>query len=271
MKKLDNADLMEQLEQLTTPQLDDMLRSELERECPDDETVRAILRILRRRELDMPVETGDRVEAAWQDFRKKTDRKSTGFGKPLLKAAAILVACGLLLAVFTQQTSAGRFWERLAAWSDSIFQLFSREHRGRSSDGYVFRTDNPGLQELYDTVSQLGVTAPVIPMWLDGEYQLVDCKVTELRNYVKVLATFSCGNKTVGAELKIYEEITSSKYHKNEPDAEPYESNGVVHYIFRNHELWTVVWTKGNAECYLSIDCRDDVYRVINSIYVSEE
>lgn len=271
MKKLDNADLMEQLEQLTTPQLDDMLRSELERECPDDETVRAILRILRRRELDMPVETGDRVEAAWQDFRKKTDRKSTGFGKPLLKAAAILVACGLLLAVFTQQTSAGRFWERLAAWSDSIFQLFSREHRGRSSDGYVFRTDNPGLQELYDTVSQLGVTVPVIPMWLDGEYQLVECKVTELPNAVKVRATMLCADKSAIFEMSIYSEPISREYHKNVPDAVPYESNGIFHHIFQNRDLWAVVWERDNVECFISVDYQEDVHRVINSIYTTEE
>lgn len=271
MKELHNEPLMASLEQLSTPQLEDMLRSEVKKDQPEATTVRAIMDILRRREEEPAVETGARMEAAWQDFRRKTEQRSGSFRKQFLKAAAVMVACGLLLAVFTQEVSAGRLWDRIAAWTDSIFELFSREQRGRSTGEYTFRTDNPGLQELYDTVTQLGVTVPVIPMWLDGEYELENCKIEGMPNITKVVASFLCDEKSAVFQINIYDNNIAREYHKNEPDAEPFESNGVIHYIFRNQSVWTVVWTRKNVECYLSIDCRDDVYRVINSIYTSEE
>jgi len=271
MKELHNEPLMASLEQLSTPQLEDMLRSEVKKDQPEATTVRAIMDILRRREEEPAVETGARMEAAWQDFRRKTEQRSGSFRKQFLKAAAVMVACGLLLAVFTQEVSAGRLWDRIAAWTDSIFELFSREQRGRTTGEYTFRTDNPGLQELYDTVTRLGVTVPVIPMWLDGEYELEDCKVTESRNDVKVLAALLCDDKTVSFELKIYKETASREYHKNNPEAEPYESNGVIYYIFKNQDLWVVVWSRDNLECLMAMDGQDDVYRVIDSIYATEE
>lgn len=264
MKVLHKEGSMAGLEQLATPLLEDMLRAEAVKECPDAPTVRAIMRILRQRASAASAQT----DTARKEFRPQTGKKAY---KPLLRAAAIAVVCGLMLAVFAQQASAGRFWERLAAWSDSIFELFGLERRGRSSDEYEFRTDNPGLQELYDTVTELGVTVPIVPMWLDGEYELEKCKITESRSDVKVLAALLCDDKTVNFDLKIYEESVSREFHKDELDAEPYESNGVIHYIFQNHDAWIVVWTRNNVECNISIDCRDDVHRVINSIYTSEE
>lgn len=272
MNELYNDGLLASLKQLSTSQLEDMLRSEAQKEQPEPYTVRAILKILRQRDADKPVETNGQIDAAWQNFRRKTEKKSGGFRKPFLKAATILVACGLLLAVFTQDVSANRLLERLAAWTDSIFELFSREHRGKSTGEYVFQTDNPGLQELYDTVSQLGVTVPVIPMWLDGEYELDYCTVKETPTGEKVVAGLINGSKIVSFEINMYKNEPPREFHKNEPDAEPYESNGVVHYIFKNHGLWVIVWARDNLECFLTIENQEDaVYRTINSIYGSEE
>lgn len=272
MKELHNEPLMASLEQLSTPQLEDMLRSEVKKDQPEATTVRAIMDILRRREEEPAVETGARMEAAWQDFRRKTEQRSGSFRKQFLKAAAVMVACGLLLAVFTQEVSAGRLWDRIAAWTDSIFELFSREQRGRSTGEYTFRTDNPGLQELYDTVTRLGVTVPVIPMWLDGEYELESCRVVESPADKKVTAAFEDENRTAAFEIRIFEEGAPREYHKNDPDAIPYESNGILHHVFQNHGLWVVVWTRENIECSLTIDCQEHaVYRTINSIYGSEE
>ena len=48
--------------------------------------------------------------------------------------------------------------------------------------------------------------------------------------------------------------------------------NGVIHNLFRNEELWTVVWTRDNVECSVFIDCQEDALRrVLESIYVMEE
>lgn len=272
MKEFNNASLRETLERLSTPELDAILRTELEKEPPDEYAVRLILKVLREREADYPVETNEQIDKAWKEYAKKTAPSQTKFRTPLLKVAAILLVCGLLLFTLPQEASAGSFFDRIVAWTESIFELFSPSDSSKVQKEYVFQTDHPGLQELYDTVTELGVTVPVVTMWLDEGYELVDCKVTSSPVTTKVLAHFYDGSKYATFELNIYSQNISSEYHKDEPDAEKYESSGVIHNVFRNEDLWTVVWIRDNIECFVAIDCSEDVlYQILDSIYTMEE
>ena len=70
MKEQSNVTLLESLEQLTTPQLDDMLRVELEKELPEEHTVRLILKVLRAREADFPVVRNGQINAALKTYRR---------------------------------------------------------------------------------------------------------------------------------------------------------------------------------------------------------
>lgn len=272
MKEFNNASLRETLERLSTPELDAILRAELEKEPPDEYAVRLILKVLREREADYPVETNEQIDKAWKEYEKKTAPSQTKFRTPLLKVAAILLVCGLLLFTLPQEASAGSFFDRITAWTESIFELFSPSDFGKVQKEYVFRTEHPGLQELYDTVTKLGVTVPVVPMWLDEGYVLVYCKAINTPTTTKVTASFRCGNKEVLYELNIYSQNIAREYHKNAPDAEQYESGGVIHNMFLNRELWTVVWARDNVECSIIIECQEDVlYGILDSIYTSEE
>lgn len=272
MKEFNNTSLRESLERLSTPELDAMLRAELEKEPPDEHAVRLILKVLREREADYPVETNEQIDKAWREYEKKTAPSQPAFRTQLLKAAAILLVCGLLLFTLPQEASAGSFFDRITAWTESIFELFSPSDSGKVQKEYVFQTDHPGLQELYDTVTELGVTVPVVPMWLDEGYELAYCKTSSTPTTTKVTASFRCGNKEVMYELNIYSQNISSEYHKDEPSANKYESNSVIHNVFRNEGLWMAVWTRDNIECFLTVDCQEDtLHQILDSIYTMEE
>lgn len=272
MKEFNNASLRETLERLSTPELDAILRTELEKEPPDEYAVRLILKVLREREADYPVETNEQIDKAWKEYAKKTAPSQTKFRTPLLKVAAILLVCGLLLFTLPQEASAGSFFDRIAAWTENIFELFSPSNSGKVQKEYVFQTEHPGLQELYDTVTELGVTVPVVPMWLDPTYVLQDCKVTATPVVTYVYASFSNWEKEIIYELNIYSDNVDREYHKNEPDAEQYESNSATHNLFQNEESWMVVWTRDNVECSLFVECQEDtLYKILDSIYTMEE
>ncbi len=272
MKEFNNTSLRESLERLSTPELDAMLRAELEKEPPDEYAVRLILKVLREREADYPVETNEQIDKAWREYEKKTAPSQTNFRTPLLKVAVILLVCGLLLFTLPQEASAGSFFDRIAAWTESIFELFSPSDSGKVQKEYAFQTDHPGLQELYDTVTELGVTVPVVPMWLDSAYILEKCKVTETPIATRITATFLCENEETVFEFNIFSQNVAAEYHKDEPDAEKYERNGVVHNLFHNDGLWMVVWTRDNIECFLTIDCQEDtLHQILDSIYMMEE
>lgn len=271
MKELNKSSLSQTLEKLPTSELDIMLRAELEKELPDEYAVRLILKVLREREQDYPIETNAQIEQAWEKYERKTAPKEVRGSRKMLKAAAVLIVAGLLLFALPQEVKAETFFDRIAAWTDSIFALFSPGEK-RAEQEYVFQTDNPGLQELYDTVTAQGVTVPVVPMWLEDGYVLDECKVTNTPIVTRVTGTFLKKNSMMTFESNIYSQNVAKEYHKNEPDAEQYEKNGIIHDVFQNEELWTVVWTRDNVECSLAIDCQEDVlYRILNSIYSVEE
>lgn len=263
-------DLPESLEQLPTTRLDDMLRWETEQALPDEEKIRQILKVLRQRERDYPVAADARIEKAWERYRRKTAAGRTG--SALVKVAAVLVLCCLLLLSVPQEANAGSVFQRIGAWTESVFELLDRWGQEDPSKAYRFRTAHPGLQELYDTVTELGVTAPVVPMWLEEGYELVDCKVSASPITSKITAQFFDGEKTAVIEINVYSDSIPREFHKNETSVAKREYNGVVHYIFQNKKMWTAVWASDNIECSVVIECQEAVlYRILDSIYTMED
>ena len=272
MKEQYNVSLQESLEQLPTSQLDAMLQAELEKEIPDEHAVRLMLKVLREREADFPVVSNPQIDNAWKRFQEKTARKSNGVQRPLSKAAVLLILCGLLLFVLPQDAQAENFFDRITAWTENVFALFSEWNRSDTPKEYRFQTAHPGLQEIYDAVVDLGVSVPVVPMWLDNGYILDRMNKIITPTYSKVNAVLLDGEMKVIFELNIYADNIPREFHKNKENVQTYERNDIVHYIFQNNELWTVVWTRDNLECYIVIECQEDVlYKILDSIYVMEE
>ena len=67
--------LRERLEQMSTEQLDKLLREELDRKAPSGAFVRTVLQVLWEREKDMPPEITPGIEAAWERFRERDAKK----------------------------------------------------------------------------------------------------------------------------------------------------------------------------------------------------
>ena len=272
MRELDNSICPEALAQLPTPELDEMLHAEVEKELPDAQLVRRILQILWEREADFPVEMNEKIEKAWDRYQKKTDPRRKFLSSPAIKAAAVVLIAGLLALTLPQSAVAERFFERLSAWTESIFDLFSTGEQSARSLEYEYRTDHPGLQELYDAVAEQGVTVPVVPMWFEEEYVLDLCDVVLTPSAAKVAATFDSGEKEAVFEINIYYDNIPREFHKKKSDAYAYELNGVIHYVLQNKDLWTVVWSQENVDCSIVVECQEDVlYRILDSIYTMEE
>lgn len=272
MKEQFNVSLLASLEQLSTPQLNTMLQSELEKELPDEYAVRLILKVLRNRESDYPVVFNEQIDDAWKKYERKIQNTASSFKKSLVKAAVILVLCSMFLFTLPQEANATSFFDRIAAWTESVFQLFSRSDLNNSQNEYIFQTEHPGLQKLYDEVTKLGVTSPVVPMWLDLEYNFNQYKITTTPTTTKILAIFDSGNNEAVFEMNIYSSNIPREFHKDVQQAKKYERNEIRHYIFQNRDLWTVVWAQDNIECSLYISCQEDVlYRILDSIYTLEE
>lgn len=278
MRQPNNTSLRERLEPMSTAELDALLQAELHREPPDKETLLVLVELLKQREAGNPVQITPEIEEAWTAYRRDMDKLDRKYSRRrrasvwLARAASVAVIVGVLLAALVPQSAqAESFWKRLARWTDSIFEFISPGAEESEPEEYVFRTDNPGLQQVYDAVVEMGVTEPVVPMWLPEGYELVEYIVdsTQTRNYIYV--RFSNGSNKIVFKISIYLLGAPNEYDKDETQVQIIELCGTTYNIMQNNGIWIVVWTKENIECSFAIDCQEDtLYKILKSIYTME-
>lgn len=275
MKFNNVAVLRETLEQMETQQLDERLHAELRKEQPDGQLVCLIGSVLWERERDTLPEIDENIQRAWEQYQEKTQPKPKKL-KPmncfLLKAASLILVLLTLSALLPQKAEASNFFQRFIAWTSDVFSLLSPADNGKRDEAYVFRTDNPGLQEVYNKVTELGVTVPVVPMWLPEGYELVECVVNKAPNKTYMTATFSDGITDLVYQLDKYAGNITSSYSKDENNIRVIERGGIDHTLMHNKDLLVAVWTIENVECSIGLDCQEDVLtQILESIYTMEE
>lgn len=275
MQSGDLASRRGELELLSTKQLDWMLQVELQKPEGDPDEVRLILAVLKEREKTAPIQPDDRESPTWKKYLSRmgqtTDKPAKQSARILRAACMVAVLC-LLLAAASGTAEAETFWARLVRWSDSVIEFFSPDNSGGGDQEYVFKTDHPGLQQVYDTVVKLGITEPVVPMWLPEGYELISCKEMSTKKKTTLTAYFQSGEKIINYNIGVYSENVMNKYQKNDADVTVIEIEGIDFYIVRNTDAWVAVWVKENIECSISVDCQEDeFYKILRSIYDKEE
>lgn len=263
--------LRRNLADLSVTQLRTMLNEEVQKDVPDDDLVLAILHILEDRDPVAVEGESDREKEAWHLFRKrvrarKKDRKKNTHN--LMRVASIVLVFCLLFALVPQQAEADNWWQRLTKWTDEFFGFFREEEDTFQLENYEFRTDNPGLLQVYDAVTELGVTIAAVPMWLPEGYELAECTTVETPTKKYVCASFLNNDSVCVLQINVLRTEGAKAYFKDEIPVQVYEKCGMKHNVIRNTENWSVTWTKDNIECAIFIDCTEDVLReIIESIY----
>lgn len=266
-------DLRFELVQMSSSELSQLIRAETGKETPDDDLVLTALEILEERKADRSVELGPESREAWEDYLEKFRARQK---KPLLtlgnlaKAASIVLILGVLLVSgLTQEAHAGSLWKIIAQAGESIFQYVNIGQKETEPEEYVFQSDNPGLQQVYEAVvTELGVTEPVVVQWLEEGYELTTLDIIETPAKKGVHAVFCNSTSEIVLVFDQMQKDLSQRYYKTETRVDVYEYNGVIHNFVQNNELWLVSWTKQNLKCSISINCQEDVLKqIIKSIY----
>ena len=276
MKERNMPDLRNQWEPLSTPELEAMLQAELKQKTPDEEKVILLLHILEDRERESPLELSFQEAEAWQRYKQNVMSRQGKRKLPprwLSVAASVVLIVGILVSVVPQQAAAESFWQMLQRMTHSMMEYFSpRDKFDDVEKNYVFETDNPGLQQVYDAVVELGVTEPVVPMWLPEGCELAEFEEKNTPVMKGVWANFSNGEQEVVYKLDVYKGEPAHQYYKDDTHYESHEREGTTYHITRNNERWAVVWEKDNIECLLTLDCAEDtLWRILDSIYVMED
>lgn len=274
MKNNSKTGLRSALEQLPEEELKDLLQAELERPEPDGDSVRLILRVLEEKGRGREAPMTPRKEQAWQIYCRRVEslrRSRTLRLAPALRAAVVLLVLTLCLSFLPRQAQAESFWEMLQRISSTVMTYFNKEEE-ITELGYSFKTDNPGLQEVYDAVTELGVTDPVVPMWLPDGSDLNELSTFTSPMSTGVYASFFCQDREIIYKLNVYEGEPAHQFYRDETYYDSYERNGATYRITRNNDYFIVVWSKENIECSIAIYCNEEILqKILGSIYTMEE
>lgn len=263
-------DLLGSLKEMSSEQLSRLIQEETAKETPNDDLVLIALDILEDREKEEPVKLGPKGKAAWKKYQSKVRSrhpKTILIWKPLMQAASVVLIITLLFALLPTQANAETWWERLARWTDDFFSFFNPNESDVPEDVYVFQTENKGLQQVYEAVVELGVTEPVVPMWLPSDYSLIELRKLETPTKKSVIATFSSDTGEVVLRINTLNGNERGQYYKDDSTVQQYENYGNIYNIIKNNQNTVVIWSQNNIESAFTIDCQEDVlYKIIESI-----
>lgn len=268
-----NTQLLQELEQLSSQELSQMLHTQLEKDKPDGELVRQLLILLKAREPAYSEQLTPEQEAAWQQFKKDCaeDREYLQARKKprwFAGMAAMAVIAVLLLFTIPAAESAQTVLERLGSWKDSVLAFFAPTEE---QPQYVFQTDHPGLQQIYDELTSLGVTRPVVPTWIPEGYELSEFNTTNTPAKIRIYAVLTNGERAITFRINIYGADAPRQYEITNSDTKEVDMAGIIHSISNNNDAWMAIWSSDNLECSLTVDCQEDIlYRILESIYVTE-
>lgn len=273
MKEKNISFRREELEKISTLELDQILRTELDSDTPERETVLLVLSILEDRDPTNSPKCPEGAKEAWDDFVNRTNYSKQPIEKPIRKprewflpvAAAAAIVLILLISV-PQAVGAENIFEILGRWTCDLFS-FSNEVEDQSNETYIFQTDHEGLQQLYDAVVEQGVTAPVVPTWIPEGYELGQLEVKFFDENTKIGTLFLNGDKYIQFAIEIYDGSTRNTYPKDDINVELYEQEGLCYYIMSNENTHKAIWENKNVECMLvTNDTREMLYSILSSI-----
>lgn len=257
--------------QLPTKELDLVLQAELKKEHPNEEVVLPILRILEEREKDYPADETPEVLAMLEKLnkRKTSSKQSKNRRGWVAGIAAVAAAACIIVMALPRTVGAESIFDVLFRWTGEVFEFFTPHQDATNPPvDYLFETDNPGLQQLYDKVTEYGITDPVVPMWLPDGFELVNFEAAPVReNGYKVNTVFEWDKRSISVTYRITNNITT-KFEKDETVVEIYDYENVSHFVLENGENISVTWTIDGVECAMNTNmAKKDIYTIIRSIY----
>lgn len=256
--------------QLPTEELDQILQAELRKEYPSEEVVLPILQELEDRERGLLVETPPEVLEILEKLNKhETSSKQSLYRRRWLAGIAAVAAAACIVVMALPRTAGAQsLSDLLFRWTESIFEFFTPEQNASNPPvDITFVTENPGLQQLFDTVNQQGVTEPVVPQWLPEGFELTELVETPISGGTKIHGAFEKNNQFVNLTYWLFADTTAAMEKEGTP-LEVYEHADVGHVILENMDNFSVTWTVAGVKCAISASVsKQDVYTIIQSIY----
>ena len=271
------------LEQLSTEQLEDILRADLASEDQEnDEAVFHILEVLEKREKENPTGRLPDTDQAWKEFQQyynipegegqslypvrsdperhsapTSTKRSRRFRprKILIVAAVLVLMFGSML---TAQAAGVDVFGAIGRWTEETFH-------------FDIVQDNDRTSLFQETATQAKIPQDFVPTWVPDGFEGAEPQVDTVENYMtSIICVYSNQEKTYSVDIEHYynkADIETLVIEKDDTNVCSYESNGKTFYIMSDMEYLTVTWTDGVfVETISGQLSMDEIKQIIDSI-----
>ena len=264
----------EMLARLPREELRRMLTEELQKDTQqiDDAFVRLLLAELQARGADATFTDDEEVIAACEKFRAATQISNKyRYRSWMLKIASVVLVLGVLFFALPAAAEAKNTSDVLTWWSDSLFQLFRPGSRPNVEE-YVFETDHPGLQQIYDAVTEAGIITPIVPSELGDNFILTELKTLSSPEDASIHSRLTSDYNEILFTVITHSQQAMLQHEKKSENIAVWNIAGIDHYVIANTDMFIITWAIDNIECTVTTDCpEDDIYKLIYSIYYMSE
>lgn len=278
------------LEQLSTEQLEDILRADLASEDQEnDEAVFHILEVLEKREKENPTGRLPDTDQAWQEFQKyynipegegeslypirNTQEKRSASvptkTRRVFRPRKILVVAAVLILMFggmlTAQAAGVDVFGAIGRWTEENFQFVLPTTN---------QSDTVGINDDFQKASEkFGLPSSFVPTWCPEGFTSAEPLEEHIKNHSDSIScqyTNTTENKFYLVTISQYysaDVLNATVFEKDDSSVITYQSNGKNFYIFSNLENLTATWADENYCITITGEITlDQIKNIIDSI-----
>ena len=284
------------LEQLSTEQLEDILRADLASEDQEnDEAVFHILEVLEKREKENPTGHLPDTDQAWKEFQQyynipegegeslyptysependdkniqtlKTNEPRT---RPRFRMRRGLVVAAILIVMFgsmlTAQAAGVDVFGAIGRWTEENFQFVLPTTN---------QSDTVGINDDFQKASEkFGLPSSFVPTWCPEGFTSAEPLEEHIKNHSDSIScqyTNTTENKFYLVTISQYysaDVLNATVFEKDDSSVITYQSNGKNFYIFSNLENLTATWADENYCITITGEITlDQIKNIIDSI-----
>jgi len=190
-------------------------------------------------------------------------RKNIRFALRTAIVAAVLIVivlCGSLMA----SASGRELWQTVARWTKETFGFTS------VSVGVDQKHIYPEDNDPRDALLKYGITDPLLPTWIPDGYSYKEFEAVETPTRRVFYIQYADGDYWIGMTITALSSAPVRAYEKDDENTDVYKKNGIDHYIIKNVEETTIIWTASTYECSIGGQFSvEEARNIIDSIYRS--
>lgn len=272
------------LEQMSTEELEDLLRREVAASEDNLDLILAIMEVIKGREVEQDPLIDE--DTAWNTFLARNNlpasteqstetseqtAKENGVSAPTKKRAHKKLYMGISVAVLLCLLSSIMLFTAVGSngnqddvnWSEHLFSFGKKEPSFAALDDASFKQAQDAVSALTDL--------PVLPAKYPAGSALIQIEENSSFQMDNVVLVFSVPDGEYSISVTVEKDSQADTYTVYEKEAgspESYYVQGIPHYIMRNTDHTVAVWRNENVECciqgHVSID---EMKTIIDSIY----